>query len=219
MKPSSVLILTHEEGGEVKLPHLDWLRTSNPGTQIHVIDGPHSPLGKRDNWKNGDRPLRNWWRRHSTEVRGEVVAVLEWDTLVSCALPDLPDDLDLAGAQIIHPPDTPARQLRMRDPRWTDANWFWWPELTRLGPGPAVGLVSFGCFVMRRAVLDSVADPRWDAAYALSIQNELRFPTVALRSGHAVGTIDLPFVRFDDVVVGSAPGIYHSVDHPFAKSD
>ncbi len=220
MQPTAALILTHEENGIVKLPHVGWLEESNPGLETHIIVGPDSPLGKWDNWKNGDRPLRDWWRRNRDVVDGKVIAVMEWDTLVSCPLPHLPDTLDLAGAiKFVSPVDArrqAGRMMRSRD--WTPDKWCWWRELDRLGLPPgsrAVGLVSFGFYVMRRRVLDSVCAERWDDVYARSVQNELRFPTAASISGHPVGVIPLPFVHFDAVVVTTRRGVYHSVKTPY----
>ena len=96
--------------------------------------------------------------------------------------------------------------------------WIWFREADKLGLRDGekpCGLVSFGAFVMRRGVLDAVCRPRWDAVYADSIQNELRFPSVAAAEGFRVGEVFLPFVRWTKVKVGEVAGIYHSVKQPF----
>lgn len=219
MKPKSVIILTHIEDGKPKLPHLKWLKRSNPDVDIHIVVGKDSPLGKRDNWKNGDRPLRDWWGKHGHEVVGTIVYVLEWDTLVNCELPDLSSPLDLAGGSMVKSPKSKYRpkRKRMNDPNWTESNWFWWPELPKMGlkyGDSAIGLFSFGCLVMKRRVLDNFVDLKWDEIYKKSITSELRFPTIAHLSGLKVGEINLPYVKFYDVEFTGEKEIYHGVNQP-----
>lgn len=182
-----------------------------------MIVGDNSPFGPKYNWKNGDQPLRRWWSAHSCQVRGDVIAIVEWDTLVATRWPDLPDHLDLAGKQMF----TENKAFRnrwqrktMADPTWHPDNWYWWPEIPLLDLAEhetAIGLISFGCFLARRWVLDAICKPRWDQAYSRSIQNELRFPTAAYNEGARVGEIPLPQVSFTTVTVGPNEAIYHGI--------
>jgi hypothetical protein len=222
MKPTTVLVLTHRDKitGRVLQPHVPWI--IDAGLDVRIVIGKDSPLGKQDNWRNGDRPLRDWWLKNSHTVDSGVIAVLEWDTLVIGPLPDLPDTLDLGGAKMFI--ENPLirgkwRRLTMADPKWTSDNWWWWPDIPLLDlidDQTAVGLISFGAFFMRRWVLDAVCRPEWDNLYRKSIQNEIRFPTIVKCCGGRVGELDLPFVSHTDVKAGTKPGVYHSVDHPVA---
>jgi hypothetical protein len=221
MNHTEVLLLTHKENGSLKLPHLDSLRQSNPNSIIHIIEGEDSGKGKRYDWKNSDVKLRNWWIKNKKIVKSETLAVIEWDTLITCELPHIPKEYDLVSAKMMESPKKGSRpkKLTMNHPNWTSDSWFWWGELPLLGlkyGDEAVGLVSFGFYLMKASVLESVSDKKWDDVYKKSIQNELRFPTVAKLSGHTIGEIELPFVRHDDVSVECNSGIFHSVDHTFA---
>mgnify|MGYP003636717813 CR=1 FL=1 len=198
----TVLILTHKEHNVTLLPHLEWLKKTNPAVRVEVIVGEDHPEGKVRNWKNGDVPLREWWKKNSHSVDGEVIAVVEWDTLVSCKLPALPAGYDLVG-----------KRLYMEDINMKGV-WQWYSEipLLELQDGEtACGLVSFGFFIMRRQVLDSVCLPRWDSIYDKSIQNELRFPTIASVEGAKVGEIPLPNVGYHEVKFTGNRDIYHGV--------
>lgn len=203
---TSILILTHidKASNSIKLPHIDWIEKTNPGTNVNVIVGEDSELGVVDNWRNGDRPLRKWWIENSHTIKTPIVHVIEWDTLVGGPLPELPSHLDLAGRELMLP----------------GMPWQWWADVPSLNLNEdesPVGLVSFGAFVMRREVLDAVCDPRWDEAYENSIQNELRFPTIASVSGFNVGEAHLPFIRYHYYPIAENPlaGIYHGVKTPY----
>lgn len=224
MQPITILILTHRNvWGEPLLPHLDWLKRTNPLADIRIVVSEGTDKPRLYYWKNGDKPLRKWWKMYGDTVTTEVVAVIEWDTLVGCALPELPSGIDLAGKQIMREDISMRNQWRpmiMADKLWTEANWYWWnetPSIEHLGESPATGLISFGMFLMRSWVLDAVCDPKWDMTYERSIQNELRFPTCAALSGASVGEIPLPFVSWHEIPLpeNPAPGIYHAIKQPF----
>ena len=223
MKPSSVLILTHidQKTNQVLLPHIEWLKKTNPNVDYHIIVGEDSVHGKKYNWKNGDQPLIKWYQCNHTKINSQVIAIVEYDTLIGCELPDLPDHLDLAGKQMFVENISVRNKWirkRMSDPSWTNDNWFWWPEIPLLeltDNQKAIGLISFGFYLVRKWVLDVVCDTKWTHLFSKSIQNELRFPTIASLCGATIGTIDLPFVNFDNTIVGDKPGIYHGVNNPF----
>lgn len=218
----TVLILTHldKEKNKILLPHFKWICKTNPEADVKIIVREDSPMGNRYNWKNGDQPLRKWWKKNGHTVKTKNVAVVEWDTLIGCELPNLPDNFDLVGAMVMKENYSMRGKWvpkLMRDPTWTEDHWFWWEDIPKLKLKTgerAIGLVSFGALFMRRWVLDLVCKERWDTVYEDSIQNELRFPTIASVEGARVGSIDLPFVSWTDVEVGDVPGIYHSVDNP-----
>jgi hypothetical protein len=217
----TILILTHvdKNTGDVLLPHLKWIGKTNPEIDTRIIVGEDSPLGKKYNWKNGDQPLRKWWKEHCHTIKTDNVAVVEWDTLIGCKLPDIPEEFDLVGGLVMR--ENPSLRGKwkpklMGDPTWSEDCWYWWGDIPMLqikSDERAIGLVSFGALFMRKWVLDVVCDERWDQAYLSSIQNELRFPTIASVEGARVGTIELPFVSWTNVSVGDIPGIYHSVKH------
>lgn len=212
---TDVLIMTHrDEDGVPKLPHLEALENSNPDVVNHIITGEDPPgVDKRFLWKNSDIVLRNWWRDNGQSV-GENIFICEWDTLVTCKLPPIPDTVDLAGKQLITFSGKIGPTRWMKDPKWTDECWVWWKDLNKIPAWKCMnpcGLISFGAMFTRSRVMDSVSHKCWDHAYNLSLQNELRFPTVARFSGYTVGEVDLPHVRFDDVVPLDTPGIYHGV--------
>lgn len=217
---NSVIILTHIREGEVLLPHYDHLVKSNPDVGIYVVVGEDSEYGKKYNWKNGDMPLRKWWKNNSNNVNGDGIAVIEWDTLVNTDLPSVPMCYDLVGKKMIRE-DLGMRgtwkPMRMHNPKWHDRNWMWWKEVMLFDPvpkSPCIGLISLGAFFMHRKVLDAVCEPQWDYVYSKSMISELRFPTVAHLSGARVGEIDLPNVDFRQVKPGDG-GIYHSVKEPY----
>jgi hypothetical protein len=226
MTPTSVLLLTHKNSatGEILLPHLNWLKFYNPLTHVHVIVGEDSPFGRKYNWKNGDQPLRRWWIDHHREVPGDVIAIIEWDTLVATVWPELPAHLDLAGKRLFI--ENKALRNRwqrkpMRDPTWHPDNWYWWPEIPLLrlkSTETAIGLISFGCFLARRWVMDAICKCKWDYAYSQSIQNELRFPTAAFNEGARVGEIMLPNVSHKNVTVGLHESVYHGVKKEYNGS-
>ncbi len=206
---TTVLILTHQDKqGFPLLPHIKHLKGSNPNAEVHIIVGEDSPHGKRYNWKNGDQPLRKWWKENSPKVTTPIIHVIEWDTLVTGPLPELPEYLDLAGRELMLP--------------GVNNRWVWFREAHKMqlqeGESPC-GLVSFGCFVMRRKVLDAVCKTRWDTVYEDSIQNELRFPTVAKTEGFKIGEVFLPFVRWTEYPVGMIPGVYHAVKDSWVSTN
>ena len=217
----TALILTHidKKANQPLLPHIKWLLKSNPLIDFRIVIGKDSPHGKEYNWKNSDQVLRNWWRDFSSTVNNKKIAVLEWDTLVSCKLPKIPEEYDLVGAmKFDENQDLRQRWIPklMNDPTWKEENWMWWNDILKMDldkDKKAVGLVSFGAMFMIREVLDAVCENKWDTVYSRSIQNELRFPTVASISGYRVGNINLPHVSWTDVKVGNTEGIYHSVDN------
>ncbi len=204
---TAVLILTHLDKKKSPLiPHIKHLQDSNPGVEVYIVVGKDSPQGKKYNWKNGDQPLRKWWKKNNHKITTPIIHVIEWDTLVTGPLPELPEYLDLAGRELMLP--------GVSNP------WVWFRETHKMqlqkGESPC-GLISFGCFVMRREVLDAVCKTRWDAVYEDSIQNELRFPTAAKAEGFRVGEVFLPFVRWTKYPVGPIPGVYHAVKHPWSS--
>lgn len=213
MKAASIIVMTHAAEDGLHLPHVRMLQKSNPDKRLHVLVGEDSGHGKEYDWKNSDQQLRRWWKKNGSRVLGPVIAILEWDTYVEIPLPELPSDLDLAGAMALHKDmSRPLRgRLPMKDPRWNPEAWWWWNELPKLGGIPGVALVSFGCMLVRREALDAMADPRWDQVYADSIQNELRFPSVINASGFRVGETYLPGVHHDATEVEGYYGIWHAV--------
>lgn len=226
----SVLIKTHLEDGKPLLPHLHWLKNSNPDSEINVIVqddiiGVDKKKTKVLSWKNSDRELRNWWAENREKVSGETVCVIEWDTLINCLIPQLPDNLDLASAIVLFenveknrkwsPPKLP---MKMSDSRWTEDDWMWWKEvrLLQLPEGEiGCGLVSFGFYLMRRKVLDDICDPIFDKVYRKDIISELRFPTCAKLKGARVGKMNLPHVLHKDLLKIDflKNEIYHPIKH------
>lgn len=214
------LILTHKDKhGKVLLPHLDVLKEKNPDVDVHVVVGADHPKGKRYNWRNGDQPLRKWWLENSNLVTTENVAVIEWDTLVNCEFPEIPEGFDLVGAQYLQEPlhlRGSWRRKSAEDPTWKEENWWWWREIPRLElqeGDRAVGLVSLGCFLMKRWVLDAVCKNRWDKAYKRDIISEMRFPTIAAIEGAKVGELHLPFVHHSKMTYTGKEGIFHPIKH------
>jgi len=215
----TVLILTHldKETNKILLPHFKWICKTNPDADVKIIIGEDSPMGKRYNWKNGDQPLRKWWKENHHLVNTTNVAVIEWDTLVNCKLPDIPEGFDLVGAQYMQEPfHLRSKWIRKsaEDPTWKEENWLWWREIPRLELKEnerAIGLVSLGCFLMKRWVLDAVAKNQWDKVYNKDIISEMRFPTIAAIEGAKVGKIHLPFVHHCKMTYTGEKEIYHPI--------
>lgn len=213
------LILTHKNkaSGKVLTPHLEVFKQNNPQCNVHIVVGEDHAQGKRYNWRNGDQPLRKWWLENSNLVATENVAVIEWDTLVNCELPAIPEQFDLVGAQYMKEPFHLRGKWRRRsqeDAKWTPDNWWWWREIPRLELNDgerACALVSLGCFLMRRSVLDAVCKKRWDKAYSKNIISEMRFPTAASIEGVRIGQIDLPFVHHSTMTYTGEKQIYHPI--------
>jgi len=222
MQISSVLILTHRNSmGIPLLPHYEWLVKYNADLDIHIIIGEDSLYGKEYNWKNGDMPLRKWWKNNKEKVIGQGILVIEWDALVACKIPELPDELDLASKWYFEEPFEDRynwKKKSMTDPSWTPNNWWWWPEIPKLKlkeDQRAVGLVSLGCFFLKRWVLDAVCKEEWDHLYEDSIISEMRFPTIASIEGAKIGEIPLPNVSYKEVEIGKYEGIYHGIKKPY----
>lgn len=218
MSNYTCLILTHKDKfGEVLLPHMNILKANNSGINIHVVVGEDHPQGKRYNWRNGDQPLRKWWLENSGLATTENIAVIEWDTLVNCQLPEIPKEFDLVGAQYLQEPlhlRGKWQRKSAKDPTWQEENWWWWREIPRLELQEgerAIGLVSLGCFLMKRWVLDAVCKNRWDKTYQRDIISELRFPTIAHLEGAKIGEINLPFVHHLEMTYTGEKEIYHPI--------
>ena len=218
MQSYTCLILTHKDKrGHVLTPHLEFLKNSNPDIDIHIVVGEDHPSGKKYNWRNGDQPLRKWWKENSNKVKTSCVAAIEWDTLVNCKLPDIPDHLDLVAAQYLEEPVHLRGKWKPKqsiDPTWKKDNWWWWEEIPRLELTPdkaAKGLVSLGCYFMRSWVLDLVCKEEWDKLYSKDIISEMRFPTIAHIEGARVGEIHLPFVHHSTMTYTGEKAIYHPI--------
>jgi len=218
MKPESVIILTHYRDGKPLHPHTEALHDSNPEVIQHVAPSVDK-YSRKLHWKNSDRDLRQWWAENRNSVSGEVILILEWDTLVEIPLPELPENVDLAGAEVYKtgPIDFSTwRPALRRSPKWTPEKWMWWREIKKFPPEVTtyVGLVSFGFMLIRRKYLDAILHPKWDVAFDQDISNELRFPSIVASSGGNVQHLDLPNVHFGGVVLKDPPGIYHPVKKP-----
>jgi hypothetical protein len=206
-----------------KLPHIDFIKKTNPESQIYIIVGKDSGYGKYYDWKNSDQQLRNWWKNNNSQITNDTVAIIEWDTLIGCKIPEMPKDLDLVGKSMfienINIRNKWQKKI-MKDPSWTTDNWFWWPEIPLLELNDnqkGIGLISFGFYLIKKWVLNCIIDEKWDNIFKKNIQNELRFPTIASLCGAKIGTIELPFVEFYDVKVTEKAGIYHGVNETFSN--
>ena len=216
---NDIILMTYIDkiSNKPKLPHIDHIKKSNPNSQIHIVIGKDSGYGKYYDWKNSDQQLRLWLKENIDKIGSDQVAIIEWDTLITKSIPDLPETLDLASKTCLFKkigvPPLPFK--RMRDPMWTSENWMWWREIPLLdleSTDQAIGLISFGFYHTRKWVLEKILDVRFDKIFGQSIQNELRFPTVAGLCGAKVGGINLPFLEFYDVKPQKYPGIYHGVN-------
>jgi hypothetical protein len=215
----TILILTHIDPitKAAKLPHIEHIYKHNLDVDVRIIADRRANKSKEYLWKNGDVPLRKWWRNYGETVKSDVVVIIEWDTLINGVLPILPKDLDLVGYKIIKENLSMRgnwKPKRMVNESWSDENWCWWEDIPKLNltdDVPAVGLLSFGFYMVRRWVLDSICDPKWDYAYEKSIQNELRFPTIAQLEGARIGEINLPYVHHKEMIYQNKPGIYHPI--------
>jgi hypothetical protein len=213
------LILTHvnKTTGELLLPHLLPLLKNNPKMSVHVVIGEDHPFGKRYNWRNADQALRKWWIENGSLVATNCVAIIEWDTLVNCAFPEIPFNLDLVGKQMFVEPLHLKNQWvrkRMSDLDWHQDYWYWWGEIPKLKlmlSERAVGLISLGCFLTKKWVLDSIARPQWDEAYRQDIISELRLPTIASIEGARIGEINLPFVDYNAMIFSGEKEIFHPI--------
>lgn len=222
MEIYSVLILTHRDSNGIPLlPHFEWLLKYNPDVDVHIIVGEDSMKGKEYNWKNGDMPLRNWWKINNNKIIHDKILIIEWDTLVACKIPEFPKEYDLASKWHFEENVSNRgrwKKKRMIDPNWTPDNWWWWPEIPKLklkDNQRAVGLVSLGCFFCRKWVLDVVCKKEWDYLYEDSIISEMRFPTIAHNEGAKIGAIDLPYVSYQKISLSKYEGIYHAVKQSF----
>lgn len=224
MSNYTCLILTHvdKKNGEILTPHLNFFIENNQDVDVFVVVGEDSSRGKRYNWRNADQSLRKWWLSNGFRVKTKYVAVIEWDTLVNKSLPDIPREFDLVGKWVLKEPkhlNGVFFPKRMCDPEWNQDHWYWWPEIKRLGLGEtqtAYGLVSFGCLLMRRWVLDSICDQRWDDVYKKDIVSELRFPSVAAAQGARIGIIALPYVHHSTMEYTNEQEIYHPIKKQFS---
>ena len=221
MNEKSVLISTYIDRSSQQplLPHLEALKSSNPSADIHIVIGEDSIHGRRYNWRNGDQPVFHWWQKHRDKVKHDTVALIEWDTFISCKIPDLPKDLDLAGkSMFLENPSLRGKwqPKKMTDPTWSQENWKWWREIDILGlkhSQTGIGLISFGFFLARKSLLDSIFCEKWRYTYEQDIVSELRLPTIAGIEGGIVGEIELPYVDHLQTKLLDYPGIYHPIKH------
>jgi hypothetical protein len=215
----TIIILTHidPESGKPKLPHIENIYKHNPQSDVRIIVDRDSSKGKEYYWKNGDKSLRKWWKMNCNSVMSEEIIIVEWDTLIDDVLPNMPKEFDLVGYKKIEENlKTRGKCVRkwMKDPTWKNENWWWWPDISEMELDEntsAVGLISFGFYMTRKWVLDSVCNSKWDKIYKKSIQNELRFPTIAKLEGARIGEIDLPFVHHKEMKYQNISGIYHPI--------
>ena len=185
-----VLLVTHPGVG---VPHLAALQASNPGARVHVVT-----LGQveRGAWRNNDAAVRAWWRKNRGRITGRRVAWLEWDALVTTALPE------------VWPAGMLGKDLK-------DEGWHWWGERAAL-PELAdhwCGVAPLGVTFWNAAALDAIAAEEYDEIYARDVFCELRTPSVCRKAGFPVESLSLPGVRWYPVRAGTVPGIYHAVKH------
>ena len=90
--------------------------------------------------------------KNKDQVKGDIIALIEWDTFISCPIPELPNDLDLAGnTMFLENPNirNKWKPQGMKVANWTVDNWVWWNEVKHFNlknNQTAVGLISFGFF-------------------------------------------------------------------------
>jgi len=225
MTDKSILISTYKDKStqEILLPHLDFVKQSNPSADIHIIVGEDSPHGRRYNWRNGDQPVFHWWQQNKNKVKHETIALIEWDTLISCEIPDMPHDLDLAGKTMFLENPNIRNQWNpkgMKWKHWTSDNWLWWKETEFFNlkhNQTAVGLISFGFFLARKSLLNTIFCKKWKNIYMQDIISELRLPTIANLEGARIGEIDLPYVDHLEMQYVGNPGIYHPIKQKIAR--
>lgn len=195
MKADAAIFRTHVEKGEPKLPHLAEFKRWNPNVEVHTAIGPVSE--DRSEWRNCDRTLRDFWKENHNKVKGSVIAVIEWDVLVTCELPELPEGSEVASKTV-------ATLI-------TNRGWHWFREIPRLGQGiTPVGVVPFAFILLRREVLDFLVSSQWDHLYDKDIFSELRFGSIAA-SQFSCSAIDLPHVSWNRTTFDGGSGIYHPV--------
>jgi hypothetical protein len=217
----SIIISTYVDQSTKRtlLPHFKHISLRNPSSDIHIVVGKDAPQGKKYNWRNGDKPLFYWWQKNKQKVKGDVIALIEWDTFMSCPIPELPNDLDLAGrTMFLENPNirNKWKPKGMKAPNWSVDNWAWWNEVEHFNlknNQTAVGLISFGFFLIRKSLLDCVFSSKWLHLYEKDIISELRLPTIANLEGARIGEIDLPYVDHLEMEIGDSPGIYHPIKH------
>jgi hypothetical protein len=204
-RPDSAIALTHEVRGVPFCLHLETLRATNPETQVLVHVNHRQPVGLSEIermthyallWRGNDRRLRECWKQRRDEAQGDVIALLEGDVLVNGPLPELPDRLDFAGANVIH----------------TGSKWRWWSDVTLLPTGMRpVGVSPMAVILTRRKVLDFICEERWDDVFRTLAHCELRLPSV-VAPRFRVGAIKLPGVHWKTPPADtSSPGVYHPV--------
>ena len=218
-KDITVLILTYKDKNENPgTPHLAWLKASNPDVDIKIVTRSRE-IGLRTDkdyaWRNPDELLRFWWKQNKDTVDSPVVVVLEYDVLVTATLPTLPPGVDLAGVRAFTPT--------------TYSDWYWFNQTDerskldelKIQDKYLAGIVPYGFLVMKREVLDSLCNKRWDKAYELDIFSELRFTTIANIEKHKIGEIHLPNVDWTPIYIPKEInnfGIYHPVKETFIKN-
>ena len=187
-------------------------RRHNPATPWHRRYSPYLPFFGFHSWlsclalaicpvcrcgfgcNNCDVVVRDWWRENRSRISGRRVAWLEWDALVTTALPD------------VWPAGMLGKDLK-------DEGWHWWGERAAL-PELAdhwCGVAPLGVTFWNAAALDAIAAEEYDEIYARDVFCELRTPSVCRKAGFPVESISLPGVRWYPVKAGTVPGIYHAV--------
>jgi hypothetical protein len=187
-----------------KLPHLDTLRKYNSG-EIHICNGPkyRDPERKKFWWRNCDLTLRNFWKENRGKIKGNKIAVIEYDVLVNKRLPDFEPD-GVFFPEVICEKDDPT--------------WHWWREKSRINPSyqtkqlKIIGCRPWAVGFWQREALDALADKRWDYLFNYDLFCELRSPTVVLNSGFSVSSFPLTNVGWTDTVYKDfGDDIYHPV--------
>lgn len=192
----SILILTHLDDGAPLAPHLSEMEAAHPGVPVHLAYDDLRRWSRREQWRQCDATLLRWWRQNRDQVAGDVIAVAEWDVLALSSLPDLPDDLDVAFANVRPLESGPARAALLGQ---------WQPPV-----GPLVGW-PFAVVLIRRAVLDELTSGAWNADFRVSVHAEARLATLAKAAGFRVGTVELPHIEAGPPPEGTSSGIWHPV--------
>lgn len=197
-----IVINTFEAVGT---PHIEALRKTNPGKNIHVNCGRNAsePFEKLSFWRNCDREIRNWWKKNRDKVVANHVVFIEGDVLVNYDLEDLVSPyVDLVGKDIRYYPN--------------DLNWDWWIDRTKLPNrllSSLTGIAPLAVLVFSRRALDEIVSEKWDEVYAGDIFCELRTPTIVKSAGLKIDThVALEGLRWDVMKhPGNKPGIWHAV--------
>lgn len=179
--------------------HYHHLIKSNPNANILLGDISNN-YNKHYCWRNCDNLFRKWIKNNLDQISTNNIAILEWDVLVSCKLPDININ-GLFGKDVIT----------------RDQNWVWFRDCYKLSKykNYAIGLSPLAVLFMDKITLTTWTSDEFDAIYTKDIFSELRLPTLLNSKNISINSFPMNNVDWRNIIKynSSIPDIYHPIKY------